>query len=302
VAEHKPFWETNLIYQVVIGSQAYGLSTGDSDLDTCGVCIPPRRHLLGLTSFEQHVEHAPEQDTVIYTLVKFVQLALKCNPNIIEALYTAPEHILFINDYGRQLREHRHLFLTKKAGQTFSGYAISQLRRMERHHRWLVDPPDHQPAQEEFGGRATAGRYKFPDHDAERAYRDALKHWNHYREWRRDRNPGRAELERRYGYDTKHAMHLLRLLRMGMEILESGEVHVYRPDREWLQAVREGTLAYQEVLALAAEYETRLAALEKMSSLPKESDREQAEELVMALQERFLWETRVSDFVRRARR
>lgn len=49
-------------------------------------------------------------------------------------------------------------------------------------------------------------------------------------------------------------------------------------------------------------YPDLLAALEKMSSLPKEPDREQAEGLVMALQERFLWETRVSDVVRRARR
>jgi predicted nucleotidyltransferase len=302
VAETKPFWETNLIYRVVIGSQAYGLSIDDSDLDMCGVCIPPRRHLLGMASFEQYVEHTPEQDTVIYALVKFVRLALKCNPNIIEALYTAPEYVVFVNDYGQQLREHRHLFLTRKAGQTFSGYAISQLRRMERHHRCVVDPPDHRPAQGEFGGRATEGRFKFPDHDAERAYRSALKHWNHYQNWRRNRNPERAELERRYGYDTKHAMHLLRLLRMGMEILESGEVHVYRPDREWLRAVREGALAYQEVLALASEYEARLAALEKMSSLPEEPDREQAEELVMALQERFLWEIRGSDVVRRARR
>ncbi|MCP4543040.1 MAG: hypothetical protein GY832_38480 [Chloroflexi bacterium] len=294
MAETRPFWETNLIYQVIIGSQAYGLSTEVSDLDTCGVCIPSRRHLLGLASFEQHVDHTPTQDIVVYALVKFVRLALKCNPNIIEALYTMPEHIIFINDYGQQLREHRYLFLTRKAGQTFSGYAISQLRRIERHHRWLVDPPDHQPAQQEFGGRAVDGRFKFPDHDAERAYRDALKHWNHYQEWRRNRNPDRAELERRYGYDTKHAMHLLRLLRMGMEILETGEVHVYRPDQEWLRAVREGALGYEEVLALASEYEGRLAVLEKTSSLPEEPDLERAEKLVMALQERFLWEMRKS--------
>lgn len=290
VTERPPFWKTNLIYEVVIGSQAYGLSTKDSDLDTCGVCIPPRRYLLGLASFEQHVAHGPERDTTVYALVKFVRLALKCNPNIIEALYVAPEHILFIDEHGQRLREHRHLFLTKQAGKTFGGYAIGQLRRMERHHRWLVDPPDHQPTQEEFGGRAAEGRYKFPDHDAERAYRSALKHWNHYQAWRRDRNPERAELERRYGYDTKHAMHLLRLLRMGIEILETGKVHVYRSDREWLRGVREGALAYEEVLALASEYEARLAILEAVSSLPVEPDQEQAERLVMDLQERFLWE------------
>ena len=290
----EPFWERNLIYRVVIGSQAYGLANAQSDLDTCGVCIPPRRYLLGLTPFEQQVTHGTERDTVVYALVKFAWLALECNPNIIEALYVEPGHILYCNAYGERLRAARQLFLTRQAGQTFSGYAISQLRRLERHHRWLVHPPEHQPTQEEFGGRATEGRYKFPDHDSEATYRSALKHWNHYQVWRRDRNPARAELEARYGYDTKHAMHLLRLLRMGMEILETGEVHVYRPDREWLLGVRNGLLEYEELLALAAEYEARLAILQAASTLPEAPEVEQVEALVIALQEDYLWAARES--------
>lgn len=288
----EPFWEANLIYRVVIGSQAYGLATTQSDLDTCGVCIPPRRYLLGLTPFEQHVAHGDERDTVVYALVKFARLALECNPNIIEALYVEPCHILHCDAYGERLRATRQLFLTRQAGQTFSGYAISQLRRLERHHRWLVHPPEHQPTQEEFGGRATAGRYKFPDHDSEAAYSSALKHWNQYQAWRRDRNPARAELEARYGYDTKHAMHLLRLLRMGREILETGAVHVYRPDREWLLAVRNGLLSYEELLTLAAEYEAQLATLQAASPLPDAPDAAQVEDLVVALQEEFLWAAR----------
>lgn len=286
-----PFWKARLIYQVITGSRAYGLDTPTSDTDTRGVCLPPAHILLGLTPFEQWEDAT--HDNVIYALVKFVRLALECNPNIIEVLYTAPEHILFCNEYGEALRAHRHLFLTRKAAQTFSGYAISQLRRLERHHRWLENPPDHLPAQEEYGGRSANGRYKFPDHDAERAYRDALKHWNQYQTWRRDRNQERAMLEAKYGYDTKHAMHLLRLLRMGIEILESGAVHVYRPDREWLQAVRNGSLKYETLLSQAAEYETRLASLQTTSTLPTEPDYKQAKSLVVALQERALreWDT-----------
>ncbi len=287
-----PFWKANRIYHVIIGSQAYGLATEASDLDTCGVCIPPRPYLLGLSDFEQHVEHTPEYDVVVYALVKFVRLALASNPNILEALYVEPEEILHVDDYGEQLREHRQIFLSRKAGQTFSGYAISQLRRMERHHRWLVNPPDHQPSQEEFGGRFVGGRYKFPDHDAQRAYRSALKHWNQYQNWRRNRNPARAALEKKYGYDTKHAMHLLRLLRMGMEILETGEVHVKRPDREWLLAVRAGSLSYEELLSLASEYEEQLNALQATSPLPEEPETERAEALVVELQECFLWASR----------
>lgn len=288
----EPFWETNLIYKVVAGSQAYGLDTPGSDLDVRGVCIPPPRYLLGLSSFEQFEQQDESGDTVIYALVKFVRLALDCNPNIIELLHTDPRHILYINDYGQSLVKHRQLFLSKQVRYTFAGYAISQLQRIERHHRWLVNPPDHQPTQEEFGGWPVEGRYKFRDHDAYRAYQAALKHWNQYQVWRQNRNPARAELERKFGYDTKHAMHLLRLLKMGAEILETGQVHVYRPDREWLMAVRGGLLSYEELLELAATHEARLGELYDHSSLPDEPDAEAAEALVVELQGCFLWETR----------
>jgi predicted nucleotidyltransferase len=288
----EPFWETHLIYKVVAGSQAYGLDRPESDLDVRGVCIPPKRYLLGLSDFEQWEQQEDLGDTVIYALTKFVRLALACNPNIIELLYTDPRHVLYIDEYGQRLVEHRHLFLSKQARHTFAGYAISQLRRIERHHRWLVNPPDHKPTQKEFGGWPVEGRYKFPDHEAYRAYQAALKHWNQYQTWRKDRNPARAELERRYGYDTKHAMHLLRLLKMGAEILETGQVRVYRPDREWLAAVRNGLLAYEELLELAAAYEARLGQLYDRSYLPDEPDAAAAEALVVELQERFLWETR----------
>lgn len=286
------FWETNLIYKVIAGSQAYGLDRPDSDLDVRGVCIPARPYLLGLSPFEQWEHKDASGDIVIYALVKFVRLALACNPNIIEMLYTDSRHILFLNDYGERLVANRHLFLTKQARHTFAGYAISQLQRIERHHRWLVNPPDHQPTPEEFGGWPFEGRYKYPDHEAQRAYQTALKHWNHYQEWRRNRNPARAELERKYGYDTKHAMHLLRLLKMGTEILETGQVYVYRPDCEWLCAVREGLLLYEELLEMAADYEERLEQLYETSSLPDEPDLNAVEALVVELQERFLWETR----------
>ncbi len=280
------FWETNLIYKVISGSRAYGLETETSDTDTRGICIPGREYLLGLENFEQW--ESPTHDHAIYALVKFVRLALNCNPNIMEMLYTAPEDVLFINEYGEALIAERGVFLTRQAGQTFSQYAMAQLRRLEGHHRWLVDPPEHMPVQEEFGGRATEGRYKFPDHDAQRAYQDALKHWNQYQEWRRNRNPERAALEAHFGYDTKHAMHLMRLLKMGIEILETGAVQVKRPDREWLLGIKRGSLTYEALIELAEDYTGRLAALYANSVLPEAPDIARAGALVVQLQERFL--------------
>ncbi len=83
-------------------------------------------------------------------------------------------------------------------------------------------------------------------------------------------------------------MHLLRLLRMGIEVLETGEVQVYRPDREWLAAVRGGLLSYEELLETAAACEARLQEAYERSALPAEPDEEAAGALVVELQSRFL--------------
>jgi predicted nucleotidyltransferase len=282
-----PFWERNLIYRVRSGSRAYGLARPDSDEDTRGVCIPPAEYLLGLRSFEQHEDET--QNHTIFALAKFVRLALDANPNIIETLYTDPQHVLYLDGYGERLVAARGLFLSRRVGERFSGYAIDQLGRMARHHRWLVDPPAGPPAPEEFGARDIGGRYRWPHSDAERAYRAAAKHWSNYQAWLRDRNPARAELEARYGYDTKHAMHLLRLLRVGEEILREGVVRVLRPDAEWLLAVRNGALTYDQVLTYAAEHKARLAATIAHSPLREEPDEQAADRLLIELQTEYLF-------------
>ena len=67
-------------------------------------------------------------------------------------------------------------------------------------------------------------------------------------------------------------------------------MQVYRPDREWLQAVRNGLLTYEELLATAASYEARLQKAFETSPLPAEPNAAAAEALVVDLQERFLWQ------------
>jgi hypothetical protein len=66
----------------------------------------------------------------------------------------------------------------------------------------------------------------------ERAYHHAFRDWQQYEHWKAHRNPKRAALEMKMGFDGKHASHLVRLMRMCREILETGRVVVKRPDRE----------------------------------------------------------------------
>lgn len=74
----------------------------------------------------------------------------------------------------------------------------------------------------------------------EQAYHRAVDEWSKYQEWKEKRNPARAELERKFGLDTKHASHLVRLMLMGEEILKTGTLTVLRPDSEMLLAIRNG--------------------------------------------------------------
>jgi len=225
---------------------------------------------------------------VTYSLSKFVRLALQGNPNIMESLFVDEEDILFVNEAGRRLIEARACFLSKQVGRRFVGYAVAQLKRMERHHRWLVSPPTHQPDPMDYDAVESGGRYRFPDTDRQKAYDAALKHWSHFRTWRKERNPDRALLEEEHGYDTKHAMHLVRLLRMGEEVLSKGTLIVRRPDATWLLGIRDGALTYEALLELATEMRSNLEARLSASTLQDEPDSRSVEELLIDLHTKAL--------------
>ena len=182
------FWNTRIILKVYAGSHSYGTNTKDSDEDFRGVCIPPESYLLGLDRFEQKEQNEP--DLVIFSLYKFVHLALQNNPNILDALFVAPNHVLFINEYGEQLRNIRYKFLSKRVYKTYGGYAYSQLKKMVS------------------VSKNAQGK--------------------------------RLESVQKFGYDTKNATHLIRLFKMGIEVLSEGEVNVLRHDNKYLLDIRKG--------------------------------------------------------------
>lgn len=104
----------------------------------------------------------------------------------------------------------------------------------------------------------------------EYAYKLAKKDYEGYLNWETTRNPVRKALEEKHKYDVKHAMHLVRLLKMGVEILETGKVIVKRPDREELLAIKNGDWAYDQLITYAEEMQTKLNEAYKTTKLPRE--------------------------------
>ena len=276
------------IFVTVHGSQAYGTNTPESDIDVKGLCIPPKEYFLGFRKNFEQAEGKDPYDMVIYGIHKFFKLAAECNPNIIEILNTDPEDWVVTHPLFEKLYEKRDMFLSRKARHTFSGYALSQLKRIKSHKKWLLEPPTHQPTREEFGlptqrklsASEMGATQKLLDEghaldesvmqlfNREQKYQAALRNWKQYQGWKKNRNQKRAKLEADFGYDTKHAMHLVRLMTMCKEILSEGKVLVKRPDAEQLRAVRAGAWSYDELLAWAESMEEEVKGLYDSSPLP----------------------------------
>ena len=118
-----------VIYRCQVGSKAFGLATEDSDDDVRGIYLPPARLHWSLRRLPEQLEFQDgKQDEVYWELEKFVRLALKANPNVLETLWTPM--VLQADQTAEELRESRQAFLSKHVYKTYSGYVLSQFRRM----------------------------------------------------------------------------------------------------------------------------------------------------------------------------
>lgn len=142
----------NTIFLTVVGSQSYGLATPESDYDFKGIAIPPKNYFHGfLDKFEQSEFRKPGPDCCIFNIVKWVYLACDNNPSVIEILWTDPKHYVITTPYWEKFIENRDSFLSKNVRWRFSGYGISQLRKMKKHYRWLNCPLKEPPKRADFG-------------------------------------------------------------------------------------------------------------------------------------------------------
>jgi predicted nucleotidyltransferase len=147
-----PKWlPKNTHYEVITGSVAYGASGDTSDMDIAGFCIPPKSdifpHLRGevfgfgrqIQRFEQyqqhHVddpEHRKQYDFTIFSIVKFFQLCMENNPNMLDLLFTPQRCVLHCSKIGQIVRDNRKMFLSKECFPKFRGYMHAQLSKISQ--------------------------------------------------------------------------------------------------------------------------------------------------------------------------
>lgn len=281
------------IATILTGSRLYGTNHKNSDYDIRGVVLEPVEALLGFQKFEQVTYPEWEDygiksdDVVFYGLRKFLLLAMNSNPNIIELLYAKPIYHDFVWDL---IVNNRNKIVSTKVVHTFSGYAHAQMQRIHLRRDWIDNAPT-KPDPHEYGMSYNAkGAPKWETEAGKRNYKEDLANYQAYTTWAANRNPERLKYELQYGYDTKHAMHLYRLILEAEELLLTGDIKFPLSFSPLLLDVRDGKYSYERVLEFGKNGHDYLKAIEASGKcvLNHDPDEKAIEEILIRIYRGYL--------------
>jgi predicted nucleotidyltransferase len=251
--------EPHLVVLGLMGSHSHGTylppeePNAVDDIDLMGFVVPPIDYHFGLPRWQHWTFQFEELDVVLYSLEKAFRLLLKSNPNI--------------------------------------GYAYDQLKRMEAFDLERMDEYETFTASIKQRGninevleadaaklRYLASRYGI---SYDELHRFRMLHRKHFSGYMGEK---RKAMVRKYQYDVKNASHLIRLLRMGAEFLESGTLNVYRTtDADELKIIKRGGWTLDQVKAEAERLFAGIEAARSRSPLKEAPDRDAAHTLLMEL-------------------
>jgi hypothetical protein len=117
-----------VIYRSIVGSTAYGLSHENSDTDRRGFYLPPADLQWSLAGVPEQLENDNEE--VYWELEKFIRLALKANPNVLECLYSPL--VETCSPLAQELIDSREIFLSRYVHRTYNSYVLSQFKKIEQ--------------------------------------------------------------------------------------------------------------------------------------------------------------------------
>jgi uncharacterized protein len=141
--EYRLIAEAGTILRCQVGSGVHGTAiAGYDDRDEMGICIEPPEYVIGLKRFEQYIYRSQPEgvrsghgdlDLTVYSLRKWMKLALAGNPTVLLPLFVPEDEIVSVTPLGRDLRDLRGVILSRQAGHRFAGYLEAQRRGLQSH-------------------------------------------------------------------------------------------------------------------------------------------------------------------------
>lgn len=303
------------------GSHAYGTNIATSDVDIRGIASLMRDNVILCNDFETFVETTT--DTTIYSLNKIIHLLTNANPNVIEMLGCKDEHYIYLNDIGKLLLQHKHLFLSKKCIHSFGGYSHAQLMRLKNNlARYNMTQPEKQEHiktsmlsaaglfekqypkynssclsiytdkpdknQEETEIYADVTLKRFPVKDFKSMINEIANVQKQY-EKTNHRNKKKDDL-----HLNKHMMHLIRLYIMCIDILVNEDIVTYREkEHDLLMDIRNGVFlkdgnVTKEFWDMLDYYKEKFKHAAAHTKLPDEPNKKEIDKLLIDMYEMVL--------------
>jgi predicted nucleotidyltransferase len=235
--------DLKLIHAFVGGSTLHGATNqGHSDLDFYGVFLEPATKSLGLDCFEHFCTTSSGQDQ-------------RNGPSDVD-----------INTYS--LRSWANMAC--KGNPTALNFLFAENRVIDNDANRLWDWHRYQFREYAISKKAAKAFYGFANDQMRRllGQKGAGKHGQ------------RPELDKEHGYDTKAAMHALRLIGEGTELMETGVMTFPRPNKDFLIEVREGKYSLERVADMANKGLVELDIAAADSKLQETANREAMSRLV----------------------
>lgn len=308
--------DARLLVLARVGSHSHGTYVPPSDpqaiddVDFMGVVVPPVEYVLGIENWEGVNFQRDELDCVFYSFEKFMRLLVKSNPNVLGLLWLRDEDIIAHDATWWNILEKRMEFSSLDAYNAFIGYAYGQLKRMTAFDAKTTKEWDDAVTLVETAGwdvnactdkSATLPMPNYAALNHWRGHRVFEASWNtllteakvsiqriHARHFQGYMGEKRKALVRQYGYDTKNAAHLIRLMRMCLEFLDDGKLRVYRTtDAQEIRDIKAGRWTLELAQSHAQQLFDAAKVRKESSPLPETPDRKTINRLVVELQRDF---------------
>jgi len=304
----------NRILEIRSGSHLYGTNTPKSDEDFAGIFMPSEEFIFGLQNVEEckagviskdeHGKNTKDAiDRTLHEFRRFCQLALKNNPNILELLFANEKNIVFKNEYGETLLSVAEMFPYKGTYTAFMGYAQAQKHKMflkieklddlESGYYTLcaledklvmaqvVDNIGKPFFRKGNNPHVHIGDLCFEAGVYVKKARAAIKE-------RLDKFTSRKEFIHEFGFDVKFASNLIRLLREGIEILDTGKLQFPLTYSDEILSIKKGEWKIEDVIKHAEQLEDVCRKVFETSKLPDKPQFEKVNKFVIEQMKKFI--------------
>lgn len=295
------------ILKIKSGSHLYGTSTPTSDEDFLGIFIPDEKYYYGLENIKELEQNtvsigadgkntSEAIDCKLYELRHYCRLAMGNNPNMLEMVFVDDNNVVEVTPEWQLLRDNAHLFPWQWCVNRYFGYAMSQEKKMtlKLQNRDALQWAMNWLKKEDPKSRVLDSYdWKF----IKREWNDHFKVWDvmfpvtctvhkamtQYIWVRLQQASWRKEMREKFGYDTKFASHLVRLLLQAEQLLETWKLTFPIPQAKLVTDIKTWNYSLEEVMDQASYIKARVRSLEANNNLPTKPRYDDINELLISI-------------------